>query len=816
MTSLAEKFNYIEYSDATDFTNTTDGRIQLKQYSDDLIFYAPFDAVMDAKYSAGDPTAVTSGTISIVNFGVFAQYAYFQASGLARYDTTNFDSLTTEGTVNFRFRTGFNNDPGQQDFLGTTVTPGDTNYYFKFYVGSNLASGDSLWVKLVPGDTMGYIKNKIYVKVNPYNAITTLLQNNQIRTIATNNGDSVFYLPSTATNDLTALLGGLDTSIIPNSPTATSVDFMQFYNAANNNNRIILSHTGDSSHLQLKMYNATGTLIVNEDFGIWSNHYNQWYDFELTWNSSIVQLFVDGVLFGVAMTSFTRGGGTYLYLQNNVVDFYRFDEFIVYDIQKHSGAFTVPIVALSAYTTDNPYLDIHLGKSPKLTEVQDLNLICSNGCYFVAEIGDAWYYYIGGAWQVSDATFAQSSTPDLMETKFTSLPFNENLDLTIRVIFHSDGTTNVWLSEIEIVTLQGSSVQAAVTGFVSLLSPTDLSTNYNILLSTNVGSSTVDCSAGAGDVTAVTLNEIKAAIVSSAVPGLAIPSDDGVGHLVLKTSTYGDSAWISVTNAGTFDALSIIFGGTASAIGTTPQGSSIDYSELFRYVRSKLGEPTLPVELTDEQLMDCLADATFHYNRWRNFKEELIYTSLSGDAKNGYLIPPVVGGEENILEIIVSSRYPYSFYAGKSDDIIGNLYVQSIFHKWKSAGLLSDILSDYYMTISTAEDINIVLGTQVKWEIMNGRIFITPPPNSMNVGIRYRGALSPQEVVANYWVRRMVLAEAKVVLGNIRDTFKSGIPGGTEMIMLRGAELIAEGKEERAELIEDMKKSQIPTFLEWF
>jgi hypothetical protein len=816
MPTLSEKFNYIEYSDATDFTNTSDGRIQLKQYSDDLIFYAPFDAVMDAKYSTGDPTAVTSGTISITNFGVFAQYAYFQNSGLARYDTTNFDSLTNEGTVNFRFRTGFNNDSGQQDFLGTSVTPGDTRYYFKFYVGGTFTGADSQWVSLVPGDTMGSIKNKIYVKVNPYNAVTTLLQNNQIRTVATNNGDSVFYLPSTATNDLIALLGGLGTSVIPNSPTATSVDFMQFYNGLNNNSRIILTHTGDSSHLQLKMYSSTGTLVVDEDFGIWSNHYNQWYDFELAWNSSIVQLFIDGVLFGVAMTGFARGSGNYLYLQTNATDFYRFDEFIVYDVQKHSGTFVVPTLALSAYSTDNPYLDIHLGKSPKLTEVQDLNLICSTGCYFVVEIGDAWYYYIGGSWQVSDATFAQSSTPDLMETKFTSLLFNENLDLTIRVIFHSDGVANVWLSEIEIVTLQGTSVQAVVTGFVSLLSPTDLSTNYNILLSTNLGSSTVNCSTGAGNVTAVTLSEIKAAILGSSVLGLAIPSDDGLGHLVLKTSTYGDSAWISVTNAGTFDALSIIFGGTASAIGVTPQGSSIDYSELFRYVRSKLGEPTLPVELTDEQLMDCLADATFHYNRWRNFKEELIYTSLSGDAKNGYLIPPVVGGADNILEIIVASRYPYSFYAGKSDDIIGNLYVQSIFHKWKSAGLLSDILSDYYMVISTAEDINIILGTQVKWEIMNGRLFITPPPNSMNIGIKYRGALSPQEVVTNYWVRRMVLAEAKVVLGNIRDTFKSGIPGGTEMIMLRGAELIAEGKEEKDALIEEMKKSSEPLLFDWF
>jgi hypothetical protein len=817
--NISEKFNYIEYSDATKFTVTSSGKIQLVQYSDDLIFYVPFDSTTNAKYSAGNPTAVTSGTISITNFGVFAQYGYFQANGIARYEQNNFTSLADEGTVNFRLRAGFNNDPGRQDFVGTTVTPGDTRYYFRLYVGSALAGGDSLFVKLVTSDTMGSIKNKINTKINPFNATSTVLTSRAIRTSATSNGDSCFFLaPVTAPNSLLTLLGGVGTAVIPNGPTATSINFLDFYNGADNKNRIIMTHTGDSSRLQLKMYNDAGTLIVNSDFGIWSNNYDRWYDFELTWNKSIVQLFIDGVLFGVTTTGFTRAGnGIYLYLQSGAADFYRFDELIVYDVQKHSGAFTVPTVALSAYSTANPYIDIHLGKSPKLTEVQDFNLICSDGCYFIVKLGNTWYYYISGSWQASAGTFAESSTPSLMEDKFTELAFNENLDLIIRVFFHSDGVTNVWLSEMEVEILKGSSVQASITGSVSLLSPTNLSASYNVLLSTNVGSATVDCSAGAGDDTAVTLNEIKAAISAAAVPGLATPSDDGLGHLILKTSSYGDSAWISITNATANDGLAIIFGGTASGTGTTPSGSSVDYSELFRYVRSKLGEPTIPVELTDEQMMDCLADATFQFNRWRNAKEKLLYTSLSGSSNTGYDIPAVVGGADNIIEIILKSRYPYSFYAGKSDDIIGNLYVQSIFHKWKSAGLLSDILSDYYLTVSTAEDINIILGTQIKWEIMNNKIFLYPnPPSSLSVGIRYRGALEPSEVVTNYWVRRYVLAESKIVLGNLRSTFKSGIPGGTEMIQLNGEDLKAEGQAEKEALVEDMKKSSEPLFLEWF
>jgi hypothetical protein len=397
------------------------------------------------------------------------------------------------------------------------------------------------------------------------------------------------------------------------------------------------------------------------------------------------------------------------------------------------------------------------------------------------------------------------------------LPFNENLNITIRVYFHSDGTYNVWLSSIGITTIPVTDIPATITGMMNLSGTSDLSNAYNVSISTNLGSSIVNCKFGAGDTTHVLLSEIEAAIAYAAVPGLALPTSDGFGHLQLSTTTVGDQAWVSIDSAGSADGLMVIFGGAASATGTTPSEDATDYSELFRYVRAKLGEPTLPVELTDEQLMDCLADATFFYNRYRNFKDELLYVTLSGSPHAGYEIPPVVGGQDNIEEIILQSRYPYSFYAGRSDDIIGNLYVQSIFHKWKSAGLLSDILSDYYLVVSTSEDINIMLGTQIKWEIMNGRIFLYPtPPSSLSVGIKYRAALSPQEVVTSWWIRRMVLAEAKMVLGNIRSTFKSGIPGGTELIQLNGEQLIAEGKEEKEQMITEMKRSQTPTFLEWF
>ena len=42
-----------------------------------------------------------------------------------------------------------------------------------------------------------------------------------------------------------------------------AVNFIDFYNGADNKNRIIMTHTGDSSRLQLKMYNDAGKTAID-------------------------------------------------------------------------------------------------------------------------------------------------------------------------------------------------------------------------------------------------------------------------------------------------------------------------------------------------------------------------------------------------------------------------------------------------------------------------------------------------------------------------------------------------------------------------
>lgn len=807
--AIIEKFNYLSYSTDSSFYGDTTGRIELAGYPSDLVLAVSFDSDVDADYARATTIAVTGDTESIENFGVFGQHVLISNGGYVRYDISNLETVTTEGSVKFRVRTNFNNDGGYQEFSATTpptIPSGGDSYYFKLYIGGTLF-GDT-YVALDIGDTMVDISNALNLSIT---GATASVVSSKVRITADTNGDSISIEDPASGNNLITLMTSVETSIIPNGPT-TDAEILSLYNGSNDFNRISLIHDTDS-HLELRMYDDSGDTQVIQDFGVWSNHYLNWHAFELDWNESLTQLFIDGTQFGVAATGFSRGDSSYLFLQSNVGDTYRYDELLVYNEYQNNGAYVVETIAMQQYDDTDPYVDIHFGTGFVEGEVTDLNLTAHTDTHYVVKIGATWYYYLSGAWRVSDGSYSQSVTPAIMETQFADLSFNTDADLIIRAYFHSDGQELVWLDEIGIIIETGAAETAIAIGSIDLTTAVDLSSVYNITITTNVGDSEVNVSAGAGDPSAVTLIEIKAAIDAANVPGLAAAGDDGSGHLVLQTTTTGTSATISISSGTTADALSTVWGYEATDTGEIAVGSTVDYSELFRYIRAKLGEPLIPAEITDEQLEDCLSDAIYQYNRRKNFEENILYTSLTGTHKNGYDIPATVGGSDNILEIIMRPRFPFTYYAGRTD-LITNLYVQYLFQRYKSG--FTNILTDYYVTITTEEDINVILGTQIKWEILNGKLFIWPEPDAMNIAIRYRGSLTAEETVSNYWVRQLTLAEAKIVLGTIRSTFKSGIPGGSDLLILNGEDLKQEGYNDRAILYERLRKDQEPLFMTFF
>lgn len=804
-----ETFRSIQYSDETLFVHTNN-RIELKEYNDDIVLYSPFDANLNAKYCIGNAVAVTTGTPTLMNFGQFSQCV--DLTGSITYDATNFATLADQGSIKFWLKATFNNAFGYQDFVATTISAfAAGTYKFTLTVGNNLPIVIS--VPLVGTESMTNIYSTVASNLTGSHAHGVFVNLNQVRIQADNLADTILIAAPPSGLNLVTLLGGVSSAVIANAPLNDTTLFSS--KGATNNNRIDLIHKATTSNIVLQMYDSSGVLKVNSVLGVWNNSYLSFYSFELSFNETMVQLFIGGKLLGMAITGFARQvqSDATFELNWNGVDEYKFDELIIYNVYKHISNYTVETTALTQYTTTTPYIDVLFGDGFVEGTISGMSVEGSNTCNYVVQIGNQWYYYINGSWRYSDGSFAQSISGALIETKFPELFFDETLDLTIRVYFESDGSTPCYIDDITIQVVQDDNKTAVITGTVSVNSPVDLSIDNRVMIKTDQGGAEVILTSACINPAAVTMNELKAAINNAHIPGLNLVKDDSKGHLVLESTNTGSNAYISIDNGSTADALPLIWGYDTIDTGKDSTIPPLDYSPIYDYIRSRLGAPIVPVELTDQQLENLLAETATEYNRWRNYREQLLYLTLAGNSRDGYDIPAIIGDSSNIIDIIVKPHMPFGYYSADTD-MASNLYMQYLFQKYGRPGQVG-FLSDYWLALSTEKDMNLILGTEVRWNITNRKIFMTPAPKaSLQVGIQYRAALTVNELLSDNLVRRYMLALAKILLGNIRGTFGGAIPGGTENIQLNSAELIAQGKEELAEAKQEMhQQTEMPTML---
>lgn len=255
-------------------------------------------------------------------------------------------------------------------------------------------------------------------------------------------------------------------------------------------------------------------------------------------------------------------------------------------------------------------------------------------------------------------------------------------------------------------------------------------------------------------------------------------------------------------------------------LGTLDSNESSDngygFEDLFMFIRRSLGYPQVPVELTDEQLMDALDQAVFEYNRYRNFdinydKME-VTTDLIRADDNSLVLPPNIAAED-IIDIVVKPRFTWAWFGG-GNTFMNNVFMQSFF----KAGDVVSGASDMYIYRSSLKDVENLMGLSFSWNVMNNRLYFQPAnilTENMVVGIKYVQTLSVEEIVNSIEIKKLALAYSKITLGTIRQTFGNSIPAGESTVQLNGDALIASGEALKNEMIEEMYKRQEPLGFLW-
>lgn len=236
------------------------------------------------------------------------------------------------------------------------------------------------------------------------------------------------------------------------------------------------------------------------------------------------------------------------------------------------------------------------------------------------------------------------------------------------------------------------------------------------------------------------------------------------------------------------------------------------YRSVHDFVVSRLGYPTIRVELTPNQIKTCIDEATsrlsYHAPSWTRQ-----YAVFDASANcNLYELPRYIA--ENISYVV----YKKSLLTiqSMSDSLEFDFFIKF----FQGNYLFSDFsVGEFYMLQSRMEQMRKILSQEGTWEIINGKYLQLYP----------RPVVTPQEVIVEYraldsdtlhpaykmWIKRFALACSKEVLGEVRGKFKTlPGPGGAT---LNGEELISRAREDKDKLIEELLSEieEPPVFTMW-
>jgi len=221
--------------------------------------------------------------------------------------------------------------------------------------------------------------------------------------------------------------------------------------------------------------------------------------------------------------------------------------------------------------------------------------------------------------------------------------------------------------------------------------------------------------------------------------------------------------------------------------------------EFTNYIRTKLGEPKIRVELANSQIETNLSDGIQLYREYSNQNGSFHgYLAIDLEATvNTYTLP------DNILQVITPKR---SNQTNSSAWVLASM----------SGAMASDALSlksfdtvTYTMLNQWLHNLQILTPSPFKTMFNNNTkvLQVIPTPDSIGkLFLSVQRAATVDELLDERWVKDYTLAKCQISLGQLRSKFKT-IPGFGGNIALDGEELKTTGEAAVILLEDDLIKS---------
>ena len=229
-----------------------------------------------------------------------------------------------------------------------------------------------------------------------------------------------------------------------------------------------------------------------------------------------------------------------------------------------------------------------------------------------------------------------------------------------------------------------------------------------------------------------------------------------------------------------------------------------ELNDFKQYILRQLGWPLIRVEITHDQLTDCILDAVqlFHDFAALDYAIE----EVSGFGGNTVTIPNHIQ-PKHIVEIIFERDYYDSLSAGMAatgfEETLGGVLPYSL--SGRSSFLHDFDIAGYYLYLQHMEDFKKVLGIKRHFEIIGGEIKLFPANlKYRKIGILYKPMLDEKGSSQYTWIKQYAVAKAKIIVGTIRSKLGGFSSTGTN-IAVDGDALKSEGREDINRLEEELK-----------
>lgn len=237
-------------------------------------------------------------------------------------------------------------------------------------------------------------------------------------------------------------------------------------------------------------------------------------------------------------------------------------------------------------------------------------------------------------------------------------------------------------------------------------------------------------------------------------------------------------------------------------IGVGDDGSPDERRDIHAYIRSSLGGSSAVVELTKDDIDNCINNAVLELRKYSSYssKRGMFFLDLQPKQQT-YILTDSCVGFNKIIDIRSIHRMRGGLFKGG----FGNdLHMYAALQQLYTLGTF-DILT-YHLTASYMEDLEMIFASKIlfQWYEYNRELKIYQAPYGVErVLIDCTIEVPEQELMLSrqtaLWLKRWALAEAKTVLSFVRGKY-TNLPGPNGSTVLNSGELYASAVEEKEKL----------------